>query len=103
MVTETLMTVAPRKAASWMPLARMIDRPVSWLFTFTDMIDAPGATPSNGMPLAWMSRAAMMAATAVPWPTQSCGPVPVRSIAVTLPASCGMKSTPLSTTATVTP
>jgi hypothetical protein len=47
----------------------------------------------------------MMPAIAVPWPSpeQSWNPVLVRSMAVTLPASCGLASTPLSTTATVMP
>src|ERR1700722_803347 len=55
------------------------------------------------MPRARASVAAIRLATAVPWPTQSRGPWPVRSMALTRPASWGLKSTPLSTTATVTP
>ena len=75
-----------------------------WVNTLTERIFASGATPSNGLPCT-CTLAAMMPAIAVPWPSpeQSWNPVPVRSMAVTLPASCGLPSTPLSTTATFMP
>ena len=62
-----------------------------------------GAMPVKGMPCLRRSLAAMMPATTVPWPAQSWLPPPTRETAVTRPASCRLKSTPLSTTATVTP
>jgi hypothetical protein len=66
--------------------------PVSASFTLTDKILARGATPSNGTPRACRSLAAMMAATAVPWPTQSWKPVLVGLglAASTLPANWGL-------------
>ena len=67
-VIETLMTCAPSSAASVMPWARAAEVPDSWLFTLIDKILASGATPSNGLPSACMSLAAMMPATPVPWP-----------------------------------
>ncbi len=87
-VIETLMTWAPSVAAARIPSARSRLLPVSSAFTLTERIRAAGATPSNGMPWAWRSLAAMIAATAVPCPTQSASPVLVRSMAVTRPASC---------------
>jgi hypothetical protein len=81
-VIETLMTPAPDEAASTIPLARRVAEPWSMLFTLTEKMLAPGATPANGRPSACLSLAAMMAATSVPWPTQSCAPVPVRSMGV---------------------
>src|SRR5580700_1701244 len=102
-VIDTLMTCACSLAASSMPWASRLELPVSWLFTLTERILASGATPTNGKPFASRSLAAMMPDISVPWPTQSPKPVPVTSTALTRPASCLLKSTPLSTTATVTP
>src|SRR6202034_1426045 len=105
-VIETLMTWAPSSAASRIPWARVAELLLCWVWvnTLTERIFASGATPSNGLPCA-CTLAAMMPAIAVPWPSpeQSWNPVPVRSMAVTLPASCGLPSTPLSTTATFMP
>src|ERR1700683_5268067 len=105
-VIETLMTWAPRAVASRIPWARVAELLVCWAWvnTLTERIFASGATPSNGLPCA-CKPAAMMPAIAVPWPSpeQSWNPVLVRSMAFTLPASCGLASTPLSTTATFMP
>jgi hypothetical protein len=100
---ETLMTWAPSVAASLIPWASTPGRPpFSDACTLTDRMRASGATPVNGTPWVRRSLAAMMPATEVPCPTQSWLP-PTREMAVTRPASCRVKSTPLSTTATVTP
>ena len=81
---------------------------VSVPLIFTDRIRAAGATPVNEMP--GIGAAAMMLATAVPWPTQSApGGMPFLVPAtrsgprITRFPNCGLASTPLSTTATVTP
>ena len=81
---------------------------VSVPLIFTDRIRAAGATPVNEMP--GTGAAAMMLATAVPWPTQSApggmpGLVPATRSGpgITRSPNCGFASTPLSTTATVTP
>ncbi len=81
---------------------------VSVPLIFTDRIRAAGATPVNETP--GTGAAAMMLATAVPWPTQSApggmpGLVPATRSGpgMTRSPNCGFASTPLSTTATVTP
>jgi len=81
---------------------------VSVPLIFTDRIRAAGATPVNETP--GTGAAAMMLATAVPWPTQSApggmpGLVPATRSGpgITRSPNCGFASTPLSTTATVTP
>ena len=80
--------------------------PGSVSVTRTGRIRAPGAIPRSPTPA--RGAAAMMLATAVPCPTQSCPPVPVwrrkSRPGSTLPLSCGYPaSTPESMTATVTP
>src|SRR3954467_7646284 len=76
----------------------------SWLVNFTETRCTPGATPTKGTLRDRRSCAAMMPATAVPCPMQSRIIVCVTSTEVTWPASwMWFASTPLSTTATVTP
>ena len=85
------MTCAPSSAASLMPWARVAEVPLSMLFTLTDRIVAAGATPSNGTPCACRSLAAMMRRDLGAVTHDSPGkPVPVRSMAVTWPASWGL-------------
>ncbi len=99
------MTSAPRSAARLIPCASRDTSPERPSVCLIDTIAASGATPVTGTPREVRSRPAMIPATAVPWPTQSRRSVAVRSTwRVTALASWGcVASTPLSTTATVTP
>jgi hypothetical protein len=104
---DKLMTLAPRLTASRIAFAVTPPRIASELVILMEMTRARGATPVNETPAC--GAAAMMLATAVPWPTQSApaatpgtrversGPTVTRS------PNCGFASTPLSMTATVTP
>jgi hypothetical protein len=106
--SDRLMTLAPSSTASVIAVTiAAFEMPVSAFATLMERMLACGATPLKVTPSC--GAAAMMLATAVPWPTQSAplgapkdppdrsGPVVTR-----LP-NCGFASTPLSMTATVTP
>src|SRR6266576_3272749 len=102
------MTSAPNCTASMIPCGVTEVGKESVPLIFTDRIRAAGATPVNEMP--GTGAAAMMLATAVPWPRQSapggmCGLAPTTRSGpgITRFPNCGFASTPLSTTATVTP
>ena len=106
--SDRLMTSAPNCTASTIPCGVTEVGKVSVPLIFTDRIRAAGATPVNETP--GTGAAAMMLATAVPWPTQSApggmpGLVPATKSGpgITRPPNCGFASTPLSTIATVTP
>ncbi len=106
--SDRLMTSAPNCTASMIPCGVAEVGKVSVPLIFTDRIRAAGATPVNETP--GTGAAAMMLATAVPWPTQSApggmpGLVPATRSGprMTRSPNCGFASTPLSTTATVTP
>ena len=105
--SDKLITFAPRFTASRIAWAVTWPGKVSEFVILTERMAACGATPANEMPAT--GAAAMMLATDVPWPTQS-APAgapnvgPARSgPTVTRSPNCGLASTPLSTTATVTP
>ena len=106
--SDRLMTSAPNCTASMIPCGVTEVGKVSVPLIFTDRIRAAGATPVNETP--GTGAAAIMLATAVPWPTQSApggtpGLVPATRSGpgITRSPNCGFASTPLSTTATVTP
>ena len=105
--SDRLMTLAPRSTASMMAVAVTPPVSVSASVILMESTLACGATPLKGVPAC--GAAAMMLATAVPCPTQSApsgtpGTAVVRSgPAVTRSPNCGLASTPLSMTATVTP
>ena len=106
--SDRLMTSAPNCTASMIPCGVTEVGKVSVPLIFTDRIRAAGATPVNETP--GTGAAAMMLATAVPWPTQSApggmpGLVPATRSGpgITRSPNCGFASTPLSTIATVTP
>src|SRR5690349_12283195 len=106
--SDRLMTSAPNRTASMIPCGVTEVGKVSVPLIFTDRIRAAGATPVNETPAT--GAAAMMLATAVPWPTQSAPggmpslvPATRSGPGITRSPNCGFASTPLSTTATVTP
>jgi len=110
--SDKLMTLAPSRTASLIACGVTAVGNVSELLILMDRIRAAGATPVNETPAS--GAAAMMLAIEVPWPTQSAfretpGPDPAGSAAarsgpmITRRPNCGFASTPLSTTATVTP
>ena len=67
--SDRLITSAPNRTASMIPCGVTEVGKVSVPLIFTDRIRAAGATPVNETP--GTGAAAMMLATAVPWPTQS--------------------------------
>jgi len=112
--SDKLMTPAPSRTASLIACGVTAVGNVSELLILMDRIRAAGATPVNETPAS--GAAAMMLAIEVPWPTQSAFretpepvPDPAGSAAarsgpmMTRRPNCGLASTPLSTTATVTP
>src|SRR6478672_770826 len=106
--SDRLMTSAPNCTASMTACGVTEVGKVSVPLIFTDRIRAAGATPVNETP--GIGAAAMMLATAVPWPTQSAPggmprlvPATRSGPGITRSPNCGFASTPLSTIATVTP